>query len=364
MAHAEDQTARTQSAEAAAAEHGDGLSDHPQAVYTPPPGLDHALAALALVEVGADAPRRIGYLVNYSFHIWYQILLEIIARRAAQYGASVIVRDAELSVERQIEQARELLDQVDALILTPAATEGLEPIVLMGVERGIPVVVEANPVAGMKTLIAICDYDAGYELGQWVGRNVRSASGQPLKVLDMGLPTLRPCLLRSDGFLEGLQSIQPDAAYIARVNGEGSKIIAKRLASGVFAEHQEIDVIFAMDDETGQGAFEAYREAGLDPSGLTLATFGLAGNAEKELLMAGGALKVGAAMFPEYVAVRCVDGVMRVHRGDEVNERDVIPAIPMTAELLPGYYSKIDGAWTPDLKAMAALSAKSKCTRV
>src|SRR4030095_7837706 len=99
---------------------------------------------------------------------------------------------------------------------------------------------------------------------------MHSASARPLKVLDMGLPTLRPCLLRSDGFIEGLQSIQPEAAYIARLNGEGSKIIAKRQASDVFVKHKDIDVIFAMDDETGQGAFEAYREAGLDSSRLTL----------------------------------------------------------------------------------------------
>ena len=359
MSHAEDQATQN-----AAAGHVDGVIDHPQAVYTAPPALDQALAALPLVEVDANAPKRIGYLVNYSFHIWYQILIDIITRRAAQYGASVVVRDAGLSVEQQLDQARGLLNQVDALILTPAATEGLEPIIVMGAERRIPVVVEANPVEGMKTLVAICDYDAGYALGQWVGQNIKGGSRQPLKILDMGLPTLRPCLLRSDGFIEGLQSIQPEAAYIARVNGEGSKIIAKRLATGVFTKHRDIDVIFAMDDETGQGAFEAYREAELDTSRLTLATFGLAGNDEKDSLMAGGPLKVGAAMFPEYVAARCVDGVMRVYRGDEVNIRDVIPTIPMTPELLPKYYSKIDDAWTPNLEAIAALSAKSDCTRV
>lgn len=342
---------------------GDGLSDHPQAIYTPPLMLDKALAGLPLIKVDAEAPKRVGYLVNYSFHIWYQILIEIIRRRAAQYGATVIVRDAELSVERQIEQARELLTEVDALILTPAATEGLESIVKMGADRNIPVVVEANPVEGMKTLVAICDYDAGYALGQWVGQHIQIASGSPPKVLDMGLPTLRPCLLRSEGFIDGLQSIQPDAAFAARLNGEGSKIIAKRVSAPVFAA-QEIDVIFAMDDETGQGALEAYVDAGRDPALITLAAFGLAGNNEKDLLTSGGALKVGAAMFPEYVAVRCVDGVMQLHRGDNVNRRDVIPTIPMTAELLPKYYSKIDDAWTPNLEAIAALSAKSDCTRV
>jgi hypothetical protein len=96
---------------------------------------------------------------------------------------------------------------------------------------------------------------------------------------------------------------------------------------------------------------------------LTLATFGLAGNDEKDLLMAGGPLKVGAAMFPEYVAVRCVDACMRVHRGDEVRRRDVIPAIPVTAELLPKYYPKIEGAWTPDLNAIATLPVTVSCTR-
>jgi|KBSSwiStaDraftv2_1062776.scaffolds.fasta_scaffold92681_2 ribose transport system substrate-binding protein len=339
---------------------GDGLNDHPQAVYTPPPGLDAALDHLPLVEVGTSAPKRIGYLTNYSFHIWYQILIEIIRRRAAQYGATVTVLDAELSVKRQIEQAQQLFREVDALIVTPAATEGLESIVAYGADQKIPVVVEANPVKGMTTLVAICDYDAGFALGMWIGQHLRIK--KPLKVLDMGLPTLRPCLLRSEGFIDGLQSIQPDAAFVTRLNGEGSKIIAKRLAAPVFTTN-EIDVIFAMDDETGQGALEAYLEAGRDPNQITLATFGLAGNNEKDLLTAGGPLKVGAAMFPEYVAARCVDNVMRIHAGHGVNRRDVIPAIPVTADILPKYYPKFDGVWTPDLRAVAQLQTSVSCTQ-
>ncbi|HEV8135443.1 MAG TPA: sugar ABC transporter substrate-binding protein [Pyrinomonadaceae bacterium] len=338
----------------------DGLSDHPQAVYTPPPGLDAALDHLPLIEVGAGGPKRIGYLTNYSFHIWYQILIEIIRRRAAQYGATVTVLDAELSVERQIQQAQQLFGEADALILTPAATEGLESIVASGADRKIPVVVEANPVEGMKTLVAICDYDAGFALGMWVGQHLRT--GKPLRVLDMGLPTLRPCLLRSEGFIDGLRSIQSDAAFVARLNGEGSKIIAKRLAAPVCAS-EEVDVIFAMDDETGQGALEAYLDAGRDQNQITLATFGLAGNHEKDLLTAGGPLKVGAAMFPEYVAVRCVDNVMRIHAGHEVNRRDVIPSIPVTADILPKYYPKTDGVWTPDLQAVAALPTSISCVK-
>ena len=89
------------------------------ATYNAPKGLDASLALLPLIEVDSRAPKRIGYLVNYSFHIWYQILMDIIARRATQYGASLVIRDAHLSVESQLQQARELFDEVDALILTP-----------------------------------------------------------------------------------------------------------------------------------------------------------------------------------------------------------------------------------------------------
>jgi len=41
----------------------------------------------------------------------------------------------------------------------------------------------------------------------------------------------------------------------------------------------------------------------------------------------------------------------------------VIPAIPVTADLLPKYYPKISGVWTPDLQAVAALPAAVSCTR-
>ena len=89
------------------------------AVYTPPPFLDEAIAAVPMVP-SARKPGRIGYLTNYSFHIWYQIVIEILKRRGAQYGAELLVQDAGKSVENQINQAREMLPKVDALLLTPS----------------------------------------------------------------------------------------------------------------------------------------------------------------------------------------------------------------------------------------------------
>ncbi|HQU82078.1 MAG TPA: sugar ABC transporter substrate-binding protein [Pyrinomonadaceae bacterium] len=338
--------------------------NHPETTaYNPPPRLDEAIRAVPLVEA-ERVPKKIGYLTNYSFHIWYQIVIEILKRRGAQYGAEIVIKDANLSVESQIAQAREMITEVDALILTPAATEGLEEILQMAEKAGKTVVVEANPVEGMSTMIAICDYDAGYDLGVWVGENVKKDDGSPLRILDVGLPTLRPCLLRSEGFAEGVKSVQPDAVVVASINGEATPSIARKIALETLKETGDVDVIFAMDDETGQGAFQGYVDAGFDPETVTVAGFGLAGEHEKEWLLRREALKVSAAMFPEYVSLRCLDAVIKLYNGQEVSVRDVIPTVPMTAEMLEKFYPEKDGVWTPDFAAIAALPAKGDCTKV
>ena len=332
------------------------------AVYTPPPFLDEAIAAVPLVSA-ASMPTRIGYLTNYSFHIWYQIVIEILGRRAAQYGSEIVVQDAGKSVENQINQAREMLPKVDALLLTPAATSGLEAVLQMAEAAGKPVIVEANPVEGMRTLVAICDYDAGYDLGVWTGRNVTGEAGA-LRILDVGLPWLRPCLLRSEGFVDGVRSVQPDAVVVASINGEAIPEVAHRVAFDALRKTGDVDVIFAMDDETGQGAYEGYVEAGFNPEKVVIAGFGLAGDHEKDWLMRREALKVSAAMFPEYVGLRCMDNLIKCYDGQKTPLRDVIPTVAATPELLEKLYPKKGNAWTPDFAAISALSGKSECTRV
>ncbi len=335
----------------------------PTTPYNPPPGLDAAIQVVPLVEA-TKKPEKVGYLTNYSFHIWYQIVIEVMKRRSAQYGIEIEILDAELSVEQQIVQAREMVSRADAIILTPANTEGLEEVLQICADANVPMIVEANPVEGMSSMVAICDYDAGFDLGIWVGKNVKNADGSPLRILDVGLPWLRPCLLRSEGFVEGVRSIQADAVVVASINGEATPSIAQKIAAEALKEKGDVDVIFAMDDETAQGAFLGYIEAGFDPGTVTVAGFGLSGEHEKEWMMRREALKVSQAMFPEYVGLRCIDSIVTHFDGQSVPLHDVTPTVSLTADNLEKYYPKKDGVWTPDFEAIASISTASTCTKV
>jgi ribose transport system substrate-binding protein len=213
-------------------------------------------------------------------------------------------------------------------------------------------------------MVAICDYDAGFDLGTWVGKNVKNADGSPLRILDVGLPWLRPCLLRSEGFVDGVRSIQPDAVVTASVNGEATPSIAERIAAETLKEKGDVDVIFAMDDETAHGAFNGYVAAGFDPTTVAVAGFGLSGEKEKQWMMRREALKVSQAMFPEYVGLRCIDSIVKHFDGQSVPPRDVTPTVSMTADTLEKYYPKKDGVWTPDFSAIASIPTKGDCTKV
>ncbi len=338
-------------------------SHPPVTAYDPPPRLDAAIHAVPLI-AASRKPKRVGYLTNYSFHIWYQIVIEIMKRRGVQYGVVLDVLDARLSVENQIAQAREMVNRVDAFILTPANTTGLEEILKIAAKAGKPLVVEANPVDGMATMVAICDYDAGYDLGIWTGTNVQNADGSALRILDVGLPWLRPCLLRSEGFIDGVRAMQPDAVIVASINGEATPSIARAVAADTLREKGDVDVIFAMDDETAQGAYTGYLDAGFDADTVKIAGFGLSGVHEKDWLMRREALKVSQGMFPEYVGLRCIDSIIRLFDGQSVPVRDVTPTVSLTADNLEKFYPKINGVWTPDFAAIAALPTAADCTKV
>jgi ribose transport system substrate-binding protein len=170
--------------------------------------------------------------------------------------------------------------------------------------------------------------------------------------------------LRSEGFIDGVRSIQPDAIVTASINGEATPSIAQKIAKATLVEKGDVDTIFAMDDETAQGAYQGYLEAGFDPATVTVAGFGLSGIYEKEWMMRREALKVSQAMFPEYVGLRCIDGVIKLYDGQNVAVRDITPTVSMTAENIEEFYPRKDGVWTPDLEAIAALPTQSDCTKV
>jgi len=321
-----------------------------------------AFASAPLVEAPA-VPERIGYVVNYAMHEWYQNVMKGMRERVAEYGIQLEIIDANLDMARQIAAAEDLIaKQVDVLIVTPVDQRGAEPILDMAEAAGIPVVIEASAVEGMKTMVAISDYDAGVKVGEWAGEYVQEHLDGRANVLDITLSALRPTVLRSMGFADGIRSVIDDVE-IFQVEGQGLKDEAVRVATDALTADPTINVIFGINDDSALGGLQAYQAAGLDESELLVIGFGLEGVAGKSALLAGGPYKVSAAMFPEYVGLRCIDQAILVYNDMPVKLHEVTPTMAMTADLLPEYYDQVEDDWEPNFAAIATIPTEERPTK-
>lgn len=257
------------------------------------------------------------------------------------HGGAIMVSPSQpprLIARRGSPEARlSLLDRSDVLIVTPASPSATRLLVERARRAGVPIIAESIGYPGATTVVAIDDYRAGVELAHWVGSYLQRHLTGEAKVLDL-TTSLPNTAARSRGFADGLQQVLPSSRIVLSVDGGGLRGQARQLVIDVLAVHPDINVIFAINDDSAQGALDAYRAAGLDERKLLLAAFGLEGAASQRLLQEGGPFKAAVAMFPEVVGRAGVDAAVCAYHTCAMPGRIMTPYAIVTADTLEQYY--------------------------
>jgi len=249
-----------------------------------------------------------------------------------------------------------LTERVDALIVTPSHTRATDLLVDRCRRAGVPVIAEAIGYGGAKTVVRVDNYRAGYEVGQWVANYARRHFDGTAIVLDVTYPQANT-EARSRGFAEGLRELPDDQVILLHVNGQGLRESARQIATDALAVHSGINIIFGVNDDSALGALDAYRAAGLDETQLLLVTFGLEGDAAKDLLDRGSPYAVGVAMFPELVGRTCIDATVCAHHGCGVAEQITTPYTIVTPDTIHDFYQLDEptGTWRINLARVEQL---------
>lgn len=249
-----------------------------------------------------------------------------------------------------------LLDRSSVLIVTPSNTSTTRVLVERARRAGVPIIAEAIRYAGAQTVVAIDDYRAGAELGRWLGCYAREHFRGEVKILELthALPNTEA---RTRGFEHGLREVSPELRVSLRVDGQGLRATAREIVADALSVHPDVNVIFAINDDTALGAMDACRAAGLDERRLVVAWFGLEGKETRDLLEQNGAFKACVAMFPEVVGRACVDAAVCVSHGCPVPDRILTPYAVVTSETLDRYYARemSPEGWTIRRPAVVAL---------
>jgi ribose transport system substrate-binding protein len=321
-------------------------------------------AALMASASAAEMPKKIGYITNYATHEWYQNVIQGMRDRSAELGIELEVIDANLDIAKQVSAAEDFMARdIDVMIITPVNEEGVVPILRRAKSAGMPVVLEGNPVAGMDTLVAICDYDTGYNAGVAAGKFAKENLVAPIRVMNVGLPLLSATILRSNGFMDGIQTEIADAELIHDLDGGGNPDRSQEVAAAALAADKDINVIYGINDSSALGGLQAWRAAGLSEDNLLVVGTGGEGLAFLNEMAKDGPMQLEAAMFPEKVGFTTIEAAVAMYKGEDLPDHIVSPTFTLTSETNADFYDYDGSSRAIKWDAVNALQAPDQCMK-
>ena len=329
-------------------------------------GLLAILAAAAVMAgCGRGGPEeegrlKIGYIVNFMSHEWYQNICAAAEARASELGVDLVIADANLDIAAQISKAENMIAQgVDVLALTPVDAKALGGIIAQARARGIRVLTESNPAVRAETYVGIDNLAAGRKAGDWFVEHAAAAGIDP-KILVIGYPNFEDCRQRVDGFVSAVDEAGFSGAVVQEVDGHGLKEKAFKVAQDALTAHPEINVIFGVNDDSTTGGMAAYRAAGLDESKLLAIGFGFEGSVGRTALLGDTPYKAALAMFPHFVGISIVDAAVSLAAGDTLPAHYETPTIVITPDNFPQFYGGQEEGYPMKIEAVRGLLAASR----
>jgi len=237
-----------------------------------------------------------------------------------------------------------LVDRVDVLVATSVNPRYDRLLFERISKKNIPVIAESLPVKGEEVVVAVDNYRAGFDLGRWAGSYAMEHWDGRASILDLTYQ-LANTQLRSRAFMAGVHQVIPSAPEALSLNAQSKYETAYQLTRDALAVHDDINVIFAINDISAEGAINACRDLGKDPEQLIVLTFGLEGDTLKNALMDGKYCKAGLAMFPEIVGPVCVESAITAYNQQSLPRQMITPSIILTQETLPEIYNMSNTGW-------------------
>ncbi|TFL17202.1 sugar ABC transporter substrate-binding protein [Jannaschia formosa] len=230
-----------------------------------------ALAGAALAEQHGEK-MTIGITQNNVGVDSYQTTYERAFIEAAEANDMVetVVLDAGGDVARQIAQMEDLIQQeVDAIIIWPTNGEAVIPAVRKASQAGIPVIVTNSNIAEQGF-----DFVASFSGPDNITQGARSAEimcdkfkadgieNEARVVQISGQPGYTTAIERAQGFEERLPEVCPNVELVETQPGDWNREKSQQVMEAFLVKYDDIDGVYAGDDNMGVGALNAAKAAG------------------------------------------------------------------------------------------------------
>jgi simple sugar transport system substrate-binding protein len=237
-----------------------------------PTGSDEAAAPAAEAETAAAGQKTyedlvIGYAQIGAESEWRTANTASIKAEAETLGVELKFSDAQQKQENQIKAIRSFIaQQVDVIGVSPVVETGWETVFQEAKDACIPVILVDRRAAVPEDLYVTYLGSDFVEEGRRAGEAMAKIIGEKGKIVELvGTVGSAPANDRYSGFREAIEAY-PEMEIIASQSGDFTRAKGKEVMEAFLKSYgEEIDALYAHNDDMAIGAIQAIEEYGLKP---------------------------------------------------------------------------------------------------
>lgn len=261
----------------------------------------------------AEHRRKFGAVYMTLNNPFYEIVDEEIRMEVEKRGDLLISRDPALSVERQEEAIRELIDSgVEIIFINPVDRQRIGPALQMARDAHVQVIAVDTNVEDddyVATTVMSDNYLAGQQCAEHL---LAHANGGRIALLKHS--EARSSVDRIQGFLDRLAG-DDRFQVVDQAECRGQLEQAMPAMQEMLARHPDIDVVMALNDPAAMGAMAALQTVGrLDK----VLVYGVDGVPETKEMIKQGHMMATAGQSPRAIGRQAVEQAYKVLAGEAV----------------------------------------------
>ncbi len=205
----------------------------------------------------------IGVSQNNLTDSWRSVMLTHIKAEASKHPElKMIYTDSYNDNNKQVSDIESFIQKkVDLIISSPNEAKPLTEVLKKAYDSGIPVILLDRSIEGdsYTQFIAADNFLIGEKSGEWVADYLGPEGGNIVEIMgSLGTSAQEG---RHNGFLKGL-SKNPNVKIISSRSSDWRRDKAIAVMEGMLEENKRIDVVFAHNDSSAEGAYTAAKNAG------------------------------------------------------------------------------------------------------
>lgn len=265
---------------------------------------------------------EVGFIVSTLLNPFFVSLKDGVVAEAHDYGVNLRVLDSRDKVENEKANMKKLIDAgVDAILLNPTDPDASISLIEKAMNEGIPVFTIDRKVNSDSVFMHIAsdNRSGGYLAGQFIAQTL---GGKGRVIVLQGLSGASVDMERGAGFELALEGT--DVEIIEKRRADFDRQKAQAEMEDLLQTYEDIDAVFAHNDEMALGALKAATLAGRQ-----MIIVGFDGADDAIIAVQDGSLDATVAQQPEEIGRVGVQAVMKY-----LLQGSVIEEVPVPLKLI------------------------------